>query len=305
MGLSIIIPAHNEELFLAETLGRIFDVLNNIGNVEVIVVNNASSDETESIASSFESVKLINLKDKSTISKTRNTGFRSSSHDVIAFIDADVLITNDWAETFINSISNLQSNPYQITGCRYSLSEKPDWLERSWFGKMKSKNSSYINSGNLITTKLVINKINGFDERLTTGEDVDFCRRAYQLGVSININTGFKAHHEGYPKTIIQFLKRERWHGSGDLASFGRFVKSKVAVFSCILTALFLTSLILFLVGQYKYGLLTISVFVVLNFYAIHKRFSARSLSDYFSLFYLHCIYCFARCTSFFVKRHR
>jgi len=305
MGLSIIIPAHNEELFLAATLSRIFDVFKNTINLEVIVVNNASSDKTASIASSFCSVKLINLKNKSTISKARNIGFNSSSYEVIAFIDADVLITDEWSETFFSKISDLQSNPYQITGCRYSLSEKPGWLERSWFGKMKSKNTSYINSGNLITTKRVINKINGFNENLATGEDVDFCRRANQSGISININLCFKAHHEGYPKTITQFLKRERWHGSGDLASFGMFIKSKVALFSCILTILLLTSFILLLAGQYYYGLVTISLFVTFNLYAVHKRFSVSTINDYFSLFYLHCIYCFARCTSFFVKRHR
>src|SRR5690625_6395899 len=81
---------------------------------------------------------------------------------------------------------------------------------------MRASGTPYINSGNLITTREVMDLVGGFDPGMITGEDVDFCLRAARQGVRLVVNEQFVAHHEGYPRSLLSFFNRELWHGTGD-----------------------------------------------------------------------------------------
>ena len=58
MKISIVIPAHNEEACLAQTIRCALD--QDYQDSEVIVVNNASTDRTEEISRAFPEITLIN-----------------------------------------------------------------------------------------------------------------------------------------------------------------------------------------------------------------------------------------------------
>lgn len=95
---------------------------------------------------------------------------------------------------------------------------------------MRAKAPSYINGGNLITTRTLFQRLQGFDVDLETGEDVDFCERAKKHDARVVIDTGLKVFHEGYPKSVSRFVRRERWHGAGDFKDWGRVLQSRVAI---------------------------------------------------------------------------
>ena len=65
MKLSIIIPAYNEEQSIASTIERTLNARRNImartsvTDIEVIVVNDGSSDRTKAIAQSYQDISLI------------------------------------------------------------------------------------------------------------------------------------------------------------------------------------------------------------------------------------------------------
>jgi glycosyltransferase involved in cell wall biosynthesis len=58
MKVSIVIPAYNEEAYLAQTIRSA--LAQDYSDFEVIVVNNASTDRTEEIARGFANITLIN-----------------------------------------------------------------------------------------------------------------------------------------------------------------------------------------------------------------------------------------------------
>lgn len=65
---------------------------------EVIVVDNGSSDNTKEIAANFSgklNIKYILEREKG-VPAARNTGIKSSSGDIIAFIDDDCLADKEW-----------------------------------------------------------------------------------------------------------------------------------------------------------------------------------------------------------------
>lgn len=303
MCLAFVIPAFNEEAFIAHTIQRIVNLIKDLPGCEIIIVDNASTDRTPEILNQFPQIEVLRLPEKVTISAARNAGWKIANSEIIAFIDADVLITERWITEYKNSKSDLTLNPNQITGCRYILSESPGWIECSWFKSMKQGHLTYINSGNLVTTKSVLEKINGFDVNLITGEDVDFCKRATLAGTKLNINNNWIAHHEGYPKTLKSFFKREQWHGTGDVKSFATIFSSKVAVFSFLTTILLMMAVLQMFLFSTRAGLGLIAAAIVLNSLAVIHRFNIENFSDFSKLLFLQMNYSLARSLSIFKRK--
>jgi len=60
MKLSVVIPAYNEAEFIGDCLNSIFHEIEGKNyDLEIIVVNNASTDKTREIVASFPQVKLV------------------------------------------------------------------------------------------------------------------------------------------------------------------------------------------------------------------------------------------------------
>jgi hypothetical protein len=59
--------------------------------------------------------------------------------------------------------------------------------------------------------------------------------RAQALGGRIFDDTALRVIHEGYPKTLREFMRRETWHGVGDCRTLRIFLASKVAMIGAVL----------------------------------------------------------------------
>jgi glycosyltransferase involved in cell wall biosynthesis len=94
VGLSVVIPARNEESILGACLAALR--LQSDPVDEIIVVDNDSSDGTAAIARSYAGVVVVS-EARHGVTYARNTGFDAATTDVIARIDADTIVTPDWA----------------------------------------------------------------------------------------------------------------------------------------------------------------------------------------------------------------
>lgn len=232
---SIVIPARNEARFLPGLLKSIDANLRE--SIEIIVVDVNSIDGTSDIARTW-GCRVVTSDRDLTPSEARNLGWPLAQATTIVFLDADVEITALWAEELQSlDVQKLESE-HILTGDQYHISSNPSLIERLWFAPLRSKPPSYINGGNIIIPKRLLERIGGFNEQLETGEDVDLCQRAKASGATIKINERLAVRHEGYPKDVANFLKRERWHGKGDLQSLRTFLGSSVALASAAFIAL-------------------------------------------------------------------
>lgn len=91
--ISLVIPAYNEARYLAACLASVAS--QNRPFDEVIVVDNASSDETAAIARSFPFVKVIAEPKRGRVF-AREAGFAAAKSNLIARIDADAVLPDDW-----------------------------------------------------------------------------------------------------------------------------------------------------------------------------------------------------------------
>lgn len=86
--VTVVIPAYNAELWLEEAVGSV--LAQSHQNVEVIVVNDGSKDDTLALAKSIQDprVRVID-KPNGGVSTARNRGIDEASGSYIAFLDAD------------------------------------------------------------------------------------------------------------------------------------------------------------------------------------------------------------------------
>jgi len=186
--ISVVIPAYNEEKHINTCLDCI--IKDSQGKtVEIIVVDNASSDNTYSIAQNKKGVKAIR-EEKKGVMKARQKGYSESTGDIIAFIDADNRIPEGWIDRVIKEFENDKnlaciSGPYLY----YDLSKIKEFLVKIyWYGLAMPLYwiVGYMAVfGNFAIRREVLEKMNGLDTSIEFyGDDTNTARRASKFGKS-------------------------------------------------------------------------------------------------------------------------
>jgi len=182
ISISVIIPAYNEEKYLGETLKSIekaAEFLNekHSAKTEVIVVDNASTDSTSAIALSF-GVGIV-LETKHNVAAVRNAGSHSAKGDVLVFVDADTTVP----EELLWRISECLVSPMCFGGAvdtdyRPAKASVRVYLQL-WriFGKL----AGMAQGATQFCRREVYASLQGYDESLYMGEDVDFYWRMKKL----------------------------------------------------------------------------------------------------------------------------
>ncbi len=193
MKLSFVIPAHNEEAYLGKCLESVFRAKEGKGyDMEVIVVNNASTDGTRKVAESFNGIKIVD-EPKKGLPQARQSGFVASNGDLIANVDADTILTPGWIEKVFDEFSKDErlvalSGPFVY----YDLTGSANFLVRSFFyigfinnllGQLIFRRGSVLQGGNFILRRTALEKIGGYNMKLNFyGEDVDVAMRISKVG---------------------------------------------------------------------------------------------------------------------------
>ena len=115
--LSIIIPAYNQEKYIARCIKSCFKQGFEENSFEVIVVNDGSTDQTrktcEKFATKHTNVIVINTTNKG-IESARQTGLRASSGKYIANMDSDDFLEPDILKKMVEKA---EDGDYDIVGC--------------------------------------------------------------------------------------------------------------------------------------------------------------------------------------------
>lgn len=127
--LSIIIPAYNEENHLRACLDAI--AAQTKKPLEVIVVDNNSTDKTVEIAKSYKFVTLIHEEEQGLI-PSRNRGFNTAKGDLLARLDADSVIAPNWVEEALQQMSRPEVVALTGPGKTYVLSNLVPWHSAFW-----------------------------------------------------------------------------------------------------------------------------------------------------------------------------
>ncbi|MDD5338483.1 MAG: glycosyltransferase [Dehalococcoidales bacterium] len=96
MKISVVLPACNEEQFLAKTLESLKDQTYK-GDYEIVVVDNCSTDKTAQIAKGF-GIRVISANEERNVTYARQMGVDATDGDIIVQADGDTLYPRHWLE---------------------------------------------------------------------------------------------------------------------------------------------------------------------------------------------------------------
>jgi glycosyltransferase involved in cell wall biosynthesis len=182
--ISVIIPTYNYGRFIAEAIQSVLD--QTYPASEIIVVDDGSTDGTRAIVEALGgSVKYIH-QPNSGVCAARNRGFRESTGEVIAFLDADDV----WGPTKLEKqVLKLRADP-EIGLVHCGIREFEDKTNRTvrLFVKGVEHGAAEslllfegplvnVSGSVIITTRKAFETVSGFDTRMKVSEDWDFCYR--------------------------------------------------------------------------------------------------------------------------------
>jgi glycosyltransferase involved in cell wall biosynthesis len=210
--VSVIIPVKNEAENIRKCLISIKS--NNYLKMEIIVVDNGSTDSTVDVAREFGSNVFV--KPELTISGLRNFGAKIAKGQFLAFVDSDCEVASEWIESALIHFAD-----YNV-GCVGSTAVAPDngtWVQKVW-GAFRARNQSvieagWLNSMNMFVRNNVFVEVGGFSEDLVTCEDVDLCYRIKNTYKVIS-DPKIKVIHNGEASTLRIFFNKEKWRGQSN-----------------------------------------------------------------------------------------
>lgn len=207
--LSVVVPAFNEEQYIAWTLESIIKhAPPNL--IEIIVVDNASTDRTAEVALRFDKVKVV-FEPKKGTGWARQKGFEKATGDLIAFIDADTLVNRRWFERVNREFAKTPglvclSGPYDY----YDLPKHKQaavwaWCLATW--PVYTLIGHIVTGGNFVVKKNALLKIGGFNTKIPFyGDDTDIGKRLNRIGY-VKFSTSFIADSSGRRFAVEGLLK--------------------------------------------------------------------------------------------------
>jgi glycosyltransferase involved in cell wall biosynthesis len=202
--VSVIIPAYNQAEFLAAT---IHSVLNQTyQNFEIIVVNDASPDNTNEVMRQFTDprIQYIVHERNQRLPATRNTGMRASQGEIIALLDADDLFHPEKLETHVKFLKEHPEVGVSYNA-RYEMNHSAETIRELWRPPLTVSLVDLMLGFPFSPSDTVIRrewafKVGLFNPEMGSAEDTDFpCRLALAgcqfAGIDRALN--YRRHHSG------------------------------------------------------------------------------------------------------------
>ncbi len=205
---SLVIPAYNEANWLPALLDSVDVARSNYrggaDNIEVVVANNASTDETAAIAIA-RGCRVAQV-EKRAIAAARNGGAAIAQGEIICFIDADSRIH---ADTF-NAIEDLLNSGKVVVGAtgvrphRWSFG-----ILLTWMTALPLVYIMGVDAGVVFCLRADFDAVGGYDESLLYAEDIQFLSDMKRLG---------KTRGQGFrrAKGVITYTSTRKFDKHGD-----------------------------------------------------------------------------------------
>lgn len=182
--ISVILPVFNGAQFLGEAIQSVLD--QNYEPLEIIVVNDGSTDSTQQVALNFGDKIIYVKKENGGVSSARNHGLKLAKGEFISFIDSDDLwLNNKLLLQHILFSKNPQIEIIQGLIRRFlSPGIKPP---KNFIKDIDEQPTLTLHLGAGLFKKSVFDKIGLFDETMKFSEDIDWFLRAIESRIKFSL----------------------------------------------------------------------------------------------------------------------
>lgn len=222
--ITVIIPSYNSGKFLNKAVESV--VNQTYKNIEIIVINDGSTDNTEQIIQEWqqkdERVKYISHTKNKGLPAARNTAIRNSRGEYIALLDADDI----WIENKLEKqLAEIRKGTDVVYSNAILINKRGEDLKKTLWqrvginpcaGKdclrLLFQKNFMIPASSLFFKKKILEEVEGFDEKLKSVEDYDFCLRILAKRYTPNyINSPLLFYRLGQQQMSSKEAKMEFW----------------------------------------------------------------------------------------------
>ena len=226
--VSVLIPAHNEEIVIEETLKAMIELDYPKDKLEVIAINDNSSDRTGSIIDSYAKrypfIKAVHTRPPNAgkgKSGALNYGFKHSTGEIIAVYDADntpepeavrylavALCKDRRAGAIVGKFRVVNANKNVLTRFINIETLTFQWLAQAgrWFWFQLTT----IPGTNFAIRRSILEKLEGWDEKALS-EDTELSIRVYNLGYHIRFFPAAITWEQEPENLKVWWKQRTRW----------------------------------------------------------------------------------------------
>ena len=209
---SVVIPSYNSKRTIMQCLESI-KKMKTMHSYEVIVVDSSSDETPDLIRTHFPEFKLIHLEEQTYPGSARNLGFMEAKANIIAFVDSDCTVAEDWLEkmveahrqyedaAIVGSVGN--GTPKSIVGTTGYLVEFNEWTP-----KTKPRIINAILGGNVSYKKEIIQKHRLSYTDIFPSEDTIFAWDLNSKGETIRYDPTIVVYHLN--RTELKILLRHQ-----------------------------------------------------------------------------------------------
>jgi len=215
MKLAVVIPMYNSAATIADTLEATLAVERDGHDLEIVVVDDGSTDASRSVAARYP-VTVIPQANTGPAG-ARNTGWRRSGGEIIFFTDADCRPGADW---IVRMLPPFARDRVGAVAGSYSIANPGRALARLIQAEIRHRHrvmGEYVKAGgsyNLAVRRSVLEQVGGFDAAYPTasGEDNDLSYRIQKAGYRIAFNPDSRVAHV-HPERFWKYLRAQFVHG--------------------------------------------------------------------------------------------
>ncbi|WP_436344716.1 glycosyltransferase [Natronorubrum sp. FCH18a] len=198
--VAIVVPVYNDPDGIRTTLESICPLLQN-NEAHLYVVDNDSTDETPTVIDEYTNERITYLTETEIQSSyaARNTGIRNTDAEILAFVDADMTVPEDWLES---ALSTFRSTNADYMGCNVELILPDDPARAARYDhhtgfpiEQYIERQHFAPTCCLFVRREVFEDVGLFDHRLISGGDKEFGNRVHEAGYDVHFAEDVTMYH--------------------------------------------------------------------------------------------------------------
>lgn len=177
--VSVVIPTHNRASVVTRAVCSVLS--QTYKNLEIIVIDDGSNDETVKVLSIFSDLRILTQENKG-VSAARNTGIANSSGELIAFLDSD----DEWLPEKIEKQVSLYDSKNKHFICHTNeiwmrngkaVNQKKIHQKQGGYFFDRAVERCLISPSAVILSRKLLDNVGRFDEEFEAAEDYDLWLR--------------------------------------------------------------------------------------------------------------------------------